>query len=41
MIFDRFYNEFKADVIHENPDGTKSYDIEPMKLAEIYNKAIT
>ena len=31
---------FKTGVVHENDDGTKNYDIEPMKLAEIYNKAM-
>ena len=39
-IFDKVYNDFKASVIHDNEDGTKSYDIEPMKLAEIHNKAM-
>ena len=41
QIFGPVYENFKASVVHEDPNtGEKSYDIPPMKLAEIFNKAM-
>ena len=39
-IFDRVYNDFKSSVVQEDEQGNRSYDIEPMKLAEIYINAM-
>ena len=39
-IFNAVYNQFKGEVVQEDEQGNRSYDIEPMKLAEIYNKAV-
>ena len=40
QIFGDMYEQFKGQVVHEDEDGNKSYDIPPMKLAEIFNKAM-
>ena len=39
-VFGPVYDTFKEQITHEDANGRKTYDIPPMKLAEIYNKAI-